>query len=125
MTEINPVPPPPFTFRDAYSRAPQVLTEAYAVLRLQVLTGDAHSTPDERREYLLRHAALADRQAETTSKRDDIAKAERTAERLLDHDRQHGVTAGLYGQDHPVWTHHGVRGYVRQEYATWYPDHLN
>ncbi|MEV4441084.1 hypothetical protein AB0K09_19100, partial [Streptomyces sp. NPDC049577] len=31
-----PVPPPPFTFRDAYSRAPQVLTEAYAVLRLQV-----------------------------------------------------------------------------------------
>ncbi|MFD0386515.1 hypothetical protein ACFQ2B_40680 [Streptomyces stramineus] len=51
--------------------------------------------------------------------------AEHTAEQLLGHDRQHGVTAGLYDQNHPIWTVHGVRGYVRQEYATWHPDHLN
>ncbi|MFI9206405.1 hypothetical protein [Streptomyces sp. NPDC053048] len=122
---LAPVLPLPFTFRDAYSSAPRLLDEAAAVTRLQALVGDAGNTPDELREYLLRYAALADRQAEKTGDQHDIEEAERTAEQLLGHDRQHDVTAGLYGHDHPVWTHHGGRGYVRQEYATWYPDRLS
>ncbi|MEV8476209.1 hypothetical protein [Streptomyces sp. NPDC051173] len=94
MPELDPSPPLPFTFRDAYSRAPRLLDETAAVTRLQALVGDADSTPDELREYLLRYAALADRQAETTGDQHDINEAERTAEQLLNHDRQHGVTAG-------------------------------
>lgn len=125
MPELAPSPPLPFTFRDAYSRAPRLLTEALALGRLQALVGNATSTDGQQREYLLRYAALTDREAERTGDPDDVAEAARAANALLDHDRRHDVTAGLYDQDHPVWAAHGTRGYVRQEYATWYPDHLH
>ncbi|MFF5130980.1 hypothetical protein ACFY41_29165 [Streptomyces syringium] len=112
--------PAPFTARDAYNGAPEIPAETHAVLRLQVTSGDHAAPPEEVREYLLRHAALADRVAEESGDGDDQARAEKMGRALLDHDRRHGLKGSPYPPDHEIWTHRGPRAYTRQEYVTWH-----
>ncbi|MFE4977575.1 hypothetical protein ACFRAR_36395 [Kitasatospora sp. NPDC056651] len=100
---VGPVP----TAEEAYARAPGVEEEER---HLAAWRNTEKSPPRERREYLLRGAALSDRIAALAEGDAVLAKAGQarfSAGRLTEHD---GVTAAD-GED--------ARRYVRQQYLVW------
>ncbi|MFJ3817767.1 hypothetical protein [Streptomyces sp. NPDC090056] len=72
------------------------------------------------RDWLLRHAALTDRQAMGADPADGkVQTALRTSiDKLTLFDTANGTTAGPLATDNPAWAA-DPRGYVRQEYAIW------
>ncbi len=98
----------------AYINAPTVQEETEEILRLR----RAGRISD--REWLLRHAALTDRQTLGANPADGkVQTALRTsADKLIAFDTANGMTAGPLAADNPAWTA-DPRGYVRQEYAIW------
>ncbi|WP_331730373.1 hypothetical protein OHV05_36305 (plasmid) [Kitasatospora sp. NBC_00070] len=91
--------------QQAYARAPSVALERQYLLMATYPFADA--SPDETREYLLRHAAMADRISLQTGDTDSrvSSSADQAALKLAAHDRV-GVEAD-------------PRGYVRQQYLLW------
>ncbi|MFD3728773.1 hypothetical protein [Streptomyces sp. NPDC058671] len=104
--------PPPFDA--AYINAPHVQKETEELMRLR----RAGRISD--RDWLLRHAALTDRQTLGTDPADGKAQtALRTSvDKLIAFDTANGTTAGPLATDHPARAA-DPRGYVRQEYAIW------
>ncbi|MFI0742419.1 hypothetical protein ACH4PU_30735 [Streptomyces sp. NPDC021100] len=93
-----------------------LLHELGAVERLQILSGDSEASTALRREYLLRHAAAADRCAQTLHDGASRDQAVEAALRLLAFDRAEGTGRGRPASDDPRWE--GVpRAYVHQEHA--------
>jgi hypothetical protein len=127
---VATAPTPEEAYRDA-PPGPAELSEDMRRLS-QLIQGTMPSS--KRREYLLRHAALADRGAllaaseaahytrsrsvqakEVRILREEMAKdAVRTAMELQEYDRTAGTTLGPIGPDTA-----DVRGYVRSEYLAW------
>ncbi|MEU4496983.1 hypothetical protein AB0F96_26960 [Streptomyces sp. NPDC023998] len=96
----------------AYATAPPLHLETDELLRLR------RSIPE--REWLLRRAALGDRQ--TLAAHPDDGKAQtgalRPIQKLIDFDTEHGTASGPVGPEDAQWDAF-PRGYVRQEYLAW------
>ena len=116
------------TANEAYDQAPELGPEAVTVLRLMAEL-EPEQRPDfngpvlvsERREVLLRAAALADRQWWATRTDQALHTAVRAAEAFREHDLAHGdEVAGPYPPLSIEWDGEGgSRAYVRQEYRHW------
>jgi hypothetical protein len=106
----NPASPP--SPETAYATAPQLHLEGEELIRLR------RSMP--KREWLLRYAALADRQTLTAHPDDGKAQtgALRPIQTLIAFDTQHGTAFGPVQPDDAQWVDF-PRGYVRQEYWAW------
>ncbi|MFI1801980.1 hypothetical protein ACH427_32260 [Streptomyces sp. NPDC020379] len=115
--------PAPFTYRDAYALAPDMADELYDVMQLQAHAGDHTADSPEKREFLLRRAAIYDRYAGGPDapqwKIDADSEAIHSAVQLFDFDKRHHMGGSHYDVDHEVWKEQGLRAYVRQEYVTW------
>ncbi|MDH2393382.1 hypothetical protein QCN29_32385 [Streptomyces sp. HNM0663] len=98
----------------AYATAPPLHLEADELMRLR----RAQAIGD--REWLLRYAALSDRQTLGADPADGKAQtaALRPIQKLIDFDTEHGTTAGPVAPDDAQWADF-PRGYVRQEYLAW------
>ncbi|MGO4459941.1 hypothetical protein AB4039_21985 [Streptomyces sp. M-16] len=108
MTDL----PPPFD--TAYNNAPHVQEETEELIRLR----RAGRISD--RDWLLRHAALTDRQTPSADPADGKVQTalQRSVDKLIAFDTANGTTAGPLATDDPAWAA-DPRGYVRQEYAIW------
>jgi hypothetical protein len=100
----------------AYATAPPLHREADELMRLR------RSIPE--REWLLRYAALGDRQTLNAHPGDGKAQtgALRPIQKLIGYDTEHGTTTGPVAPDDARWAAF-PRGYVRQEYAAWAASH--
>ncbi|MFI8769478.1 hypothetical protein ACIGN6_31865 [Streptomyces sp. NPDC053792] len=98
----------------AYINAPHPQEETEEILRLR----RAGRISD--REWLLRRAALTDRQTLGANPADGKVQtsSQGTFAKLLAFDVENGTTTGPRATDDPAWTD-DPRGYVRQEYAIW------
>ncbi|WP_331745573.1 hypothetical protein [Streptomyces virginiae] len=98
----------------AYINAPNVQEETEEILRLR----RAGRISD--REWLLRHAALTDRQTAGASSADGKVQTalQAVVAKLVAYDAANGTTTGPLATDDPAWVA-DPRGYVRQEYAIW------
>ncbi|TDU67904.1 hypothetical protein [Streptomyces sp. KS 21] len=98
----------------AYTNAPNVQEETEEILRLR------RASRISDREWLLRHAALTDRQTVGADPADGKVQTARQTivAKLLAYDRANGTTTGPLGIDDPAWVADPC-GYVRQEYAIW------
>ncbi|MFF2696695.1 hypothetical protein ACFVRW_23725 [Bacillus subtilis] len=117
---------------EAYADAPDLATEAAEVAGLlAVLEEEGRELLDvlgagaflsERREVLLRAAAVADRQWWATRTDEALAEAERAAEVFVLHEGLYSEeTAGPIEPESAEWdAPGGRRAYVRQEYWSWY-----
>ncbi|MET9427895.1 MULTISPECIES: hypothetical protein [unclassified Streptomyces] len=96
----------------AYAPAPPLRLEADELMRLR------RSIPA--REWLLRYAALGDRQTLNAHPYDGKAQtgALRPIQRLIDYDIEHGTSIGPIAPDDAQWAAF-PRGYIRQEYLAW------
>ena len=96
----------------AYATAPQLHLVGEELIRLR------RSMP--KREWLLRWAALADRQTLTAHADDGKAQTGvlRPIQTLIAFDTQHGTASGPVQPDDAQWVDF-PRGYVRQEYLAW------
>ncbi|MEU5108217.1 hypothetical protein AB0H07_39170 [Streptomyces sp. NPDC021354] len=105
----SPTPPSPEV---AYDTAPPLHLEADELMRLRRLIPE--------REWLLRRAALGDRQTLTADLNDGKAQtgALRPIHKLIAFDIEHSTTAGPIDPEDNQWTAF-PRGYVRQEYRAW------
>ncbi|MGW4802939.1 hypothetical protein [Kitasatospora sp. NPDC004272] len=114
---------------EAYAEAPEFGPEAVTVARLLRELEPGHrsafyppASMAERREVLLRLAAVDDRQWWMTRNDGDLEAARESAARLMTHDLEHGdEVAGPYPPGSVEWRGgpDGARAYVRQEYLTW------
>ncbi|MFD0269632.1 hypothetical protein ACFVGY_24150 [Streptomyces sp. NPDC127106] len=97
-----------------YCNAPNVQEETEELLRLR----RAGRISD--RDWLLRRAALTDRQTLGADPADGKVQTsvQETFAKLLAFDAANHTTAGPLPTDHPAWEA-DPRGYVRQEYAIW------
>lgn len=109
----SPVSPP--SPEAAYATAPQLHIEGDELMRLR------RSIP--RRDWLLRWAALADRQSLTAHPDDGKAQtgALRPIQQLIAFDAEHGTASGPVHPGDAQWAAF-PRGYVRQEYLAWAAD---
>ncbi|MFJ6784491.1 hypothetical protein [Streptomyces yangpuensis] len=98
----------------AYANAPNVQEETEELLRLRRAgrIGD--------RDWLLRRAALTDRQTLGADAADGKVQTslQGVLDKLLAFDAANGTTAGPLAIDDSAWEA-DPRGYVRQEYAIW------
>lgn len=110
MTDLNLPSSADTTYRDA----PNVQEETEELLRLR-RTGRISD-----RDWLLRRAALTDRQTLGADPADGKIQTsvQGTFDKLLTFDAVNGTTAGPLATDHSAWKA-DPRGYVRQEYAIW------
>ncbi|WP_327388919.1 hypothetical protein [Streptomyces sp. NBC_01207] len=108
---MTTLPPSPDT---AYINAPNLQQETEEILRLR----RAGRISD--RDWLLRHAALADRQTLGADPADGKVQTsvQVSIAKLLAFDAANGTTTGPRTLDDPAWAA-DPRGYVRQEYAIW------
>ncbi|MFE5718569.1 hypothetical protein [Streptomyces erythrochromogenes] len=97
-----------------YLNAPNLQQETEKILRLR----RAGRISD--RDWLLRHAALTDRQTLGADPADGKVQAalQRSVGQLIAFDTANGTTAGPLTTDDPAWAA-DPRGYIRQEYAIW------
>ncbi|MCY0946317.1 hypothetical protein [Streptomyces antarcticus] len=108
------MPTLPPTFEATYINAPNTQEETEEILRLR----RAGRISD--RDWLLRYAALTDRQTLDADPADGKTQTsvQTAIAKLVAFDSAHGTSAGPHAADHPAWTA-DPRGYVRQEYAIW------
>ncbi|MFD4535615.1 hypothetical protein ACFWNL_18245 [Kitasatospora sp. NPDC058397] len=116
---------------DAYAQAPDLDAEAYTVGEL-LDELDPGRRPDfyppasdaERREVLLRLAAVADRRWTAQPTVDNALAADRAAHKLMDFDRHHPAEADdSLSPWSPQWHgSSGNRAYVRHAYGAWLND---
>ncbi|MEV7581644.1 hypothetical protein [Streptomyces erythrochromogenes] len=108
---MTDVPPSADT---AYPDAPNTQEETEEIMRLR----RAGRISD--RDWLLRRAALTDRQTLGADPADGKVQTsvQETFDKLLAFDAANGTTIGPLAIDHPAWKA-DPRGYVRQEYAIW------
>ncbi|MFE9481221.1 hypothetical protein ACFYNM_21770 [Streptomyces spororaveus] len=104
----------PLSADTAYISAPNLQEETEEILRLR----RAGTISD--RDWLLRHAALTDRQTLGADPADGKVRTSlRTiVDKLIAFDAANGTTTGPRATDDPAWTADPC-GYVRQEYAIW------
>ncbi|MFD9078222.1 hypothetical protein [Streptomyces erythrochromogenes] len=107
---MNDLPPA----HAAYINAPHVQEETEELMRLR------RAGRIGERDWLLRHAALTDRQTLGADPADGkVQTAVRTSvDKLIAFDTASGTTAGPLATDNPAWSTDPC-GYVRQEYAIW------
>ncbi|MFE5711981.1 hypothetical protein ACFQ7J_14330 [Streptomyces sp. NPDC056501] len=98
----------------AYINAPHVQEETEELLRLR------RAGRISGRDWLLRHAALTDRQTRGADPADGKVQTalQTSVDKLIAFDTANATTAGPLATDDPAWAA-DPRGYVRQEYAIW------
>lgn len=103
----------------AYGLAPSLRAEAVMLMRLRDQT-TADGPLLDRREYLLRRAAVLDRLDLASPGAGHAEAAVAASAELQEYDRGHGTWSGRHSPDVFRWDpREGPRAYVRQEYSAW------